>query len=422
MATIHKRKLRSGEVVWELTHGTGRDRQRFMAGKTREEAHEVLNQFNRQLALHGQAPQNDSVTSVIGQYATYLTTNRRTRTVTRYLRVLKTFHQCFLIQACPEIQTLRQLRPLHIEEFKRQRAEGAISESATEDELKREQALRSRVGQVETKGAPKRRAQFGWLGRHGVRSKVSPRTINYELRALFTFFQWAIKRNYLFLNPAASIERFRVPKRALPKFMTAQELKKFFGACEEDERRLFLSILLSGMRKGEVEHLTWSDISFELGVIFIQEKPELGWKPKTDERLIPISPMLQEILLLQYANRTSDLLVFANKAGNRDTYMLDRLKKVCRRAGVRSSTVHALRHSFGAHLRMAGVSLADIGDLLGHKDLATTQIYAKVQQEHLRTVVSKLTPLAGEVDGKKSRQRRLPAPTSLTTSNDERTK
>ena len=57
------------------------------------------------------------------------------------------------------------------------------------------------------------------------------------------------------------------------------------------------------------------------------------------------------------------------------------------------STVHALRHSFGAHLRMAGVSLADIADLLGHKDLATTQIYAKVQQEHLRAVIGKLTGL-----------------------------
>ena len=59
--------------------------------------------------------------------------------------------------------------------------------------------------------------------------------------------------------------------------------------------------------------------------------------------------------------------------------------------------MHALRHSFGAHLRMTGANLADIGDLLGHKDLATTQIYAKVQQEHLRTVVSKLKPLVGRV-------------------------
>ena len=52
-----------------------------------------------------------------------------------------------------------------------------------------------------------------------------------------------------------------------------------------------------------------------------------------------------------------------------------------------------ITRSFGAHLRMAGANLADIADLLGQKDLATTQIYAKVQQEHLRSVVGKLIGL-----------------------------
>ena len=77
MATIHKRRLVSGEVVWELTHGTGADRQRFTAGQTREEAQDMLNQFNRQLALHGEGPQDGSVASVIGEYAKFLKTNRR---------------------------------------------------------------------------------------------------------------------------------------------------------------------------------------------------------------------------------------------------------------------------------------------------------------------------------------------------------
>jgi site-specific recombinase XerD len=423
MATIHKRRLVSGEVVWELTHGTGTNRQRFTAGGTREEAQETLTQFNRQLALHGEGPQDGSVALVVSEYAQFLKTNRRVRTVTRYLRVLKTFHACFLNPVFPDVQRLRQLRPMHLEEYKRRRAEGEITEAKSSEETAREQALRLEVGQGTTGGTTKeQRARFGWLGRHGIATKVSPRTINYELRVLFTFFAWAIKRNHLFSNPGALVERFRLPKRVLPKFMTTEQLKKFFGACDEDERRLFMSILLSGMRKGEVEYLTWSDISFELGVIFIQEKPEFAWKPKTDERLIPISPMLHELLVIQYAKRTSDLLVFANRAGNRDTHMLTRLKKVCERAGIRSSTVHALRHSFGAHLRMAGVSLADIGDLLGHKDLATTQIYAKVQQEHLRTMVSKLTQLVGDVDGAKSRTRRLPEPKSVTTTRDDSTK
>src|SRR5687767_15604761 len=97
MATIHKRKLRGGEVVWELTHGTGSDRQRFIAGRTREEAQNGLRQFERQLALHGDAPKDDTVGAVLGQYLKHLRANRRHGTFRRYARVLKTFHVCFLM-------------------------------------------------------------------------------------------------------------------------------------------------------------------------------------------------------------------------------------------------------------------------------------------------------------------------------------
>ena len=411
MAAIHKRKQRNGEIVWQLTHGTGKERTRMIAGRSIEEARETLKAFERQLALHGQAPGNDSVDAVIDEYAQYLNTNRRRRTVIRYRRILRTFSKCFLRERFSEVTQLRQVRPLHLEEYKRLRAEGQISDEPTEAERSREQALRLQIGSRKAGEtiSPKDRAKFGWLGRRSIRTKVAQRTVNYELRVMFTFFAWAVRRNHLFLNPAANVERFRLPKRVLPKFMTTEELKKFFAACDDGDRRLFMAILLSGLRKGEVEHLTWSDVSLELGVIFIQEKPEFHWKPKTDERLIPISPMLQEVLLQQYAHRRSETLVFANERGNRHTHILERLKRICSHAGIRSSTVHALRHSFGAHLRMAGASLADIGDLLGHKDLATTQIYAKVQQEHLKSVISKLQPLAVEVEPQVGRQRLLPA-------------
>jgi site-specific recombinase XerD len=285
---------------------------------------------------------------------------------------------------------------MHIEEYKRMRHEGKIENIKSVADVHREQSLRLQVTGPRPGRTPKDRAKFGWLGHRGISAKVSMRTINYELRALFTFFHWAVKRNCLFLNPAANVERFRLPKRVIPKFLTSEELKKFFEACKEDDRRLFMSIVLTGMRKGEVEHLCWSDVNFELGVVFIQEKADMNWKPKSDERIIPLSPMLRGLLLEQFDRRRSDRLVFANQQGHIDTHILERLKKICAHAGIKLSTVHALRHSFGAHLRMAGVSLADIGDLLGHKDLATTQIYAKVQQEHLRTMISKLTALVGD--------------------------
>jgi site-specific recombinase XerD len=393
MATIHKRRLGSGEVVWELTHGTGRQRQRFVAGRTREEAESVLREFKRQLALHGSAPGDSSLRTIIDEYAEYLRVNRRPRTVIRYLRVLETFAQCFLADRHPDVIRLREIKPQHLEEYKRLRADGRIDSRPGTAEVQRERQLRLDVARNPKRGKNSDNARFGWLGRHSLKAGVAPRTVNYELLVLQTFFRWAIRRNHLFMSPATSIERFRLPRKVLPKFVTSADLTKFFQACTPTERRLFMTILLTGMRKGEAEHLSWEDISFELGVIFIREKPDVGWRPKTDERLIPISPVVHDILTEQLSVRSSERWVFATTSGTRDTHMLEKLKKICRKAHIRATTVHALRHSFGAHLRMAGASLADIADLLGHRDLATTQIYARVQQEHLRQVVAKLTPL-----------------------------
>jgi integrase len=395
MATINKRRLVSGNIVWELSHGTGPDRQRFVAGQTREQAQHVLHQFNRQLALHGEAPSDGTVESVIGLYIQYLSGNRRRSTFRRYERVLKTFYECFLRPHCPEIVRLRQITPAHIEEYKQRRMTGRIlDEMNDEASQQREADLKAQAGNRTQ--SYKANAKFGWLGRKRFKRSVAPRTVNYELQALRTFFQWAVRRNHLFVNPATEVERVRIPKRAMPKFLTAEQLKRLFAACNDRERTLFMTILLSGMRRGEVMHLTWSDINFEMGVIFIQEKPQWNWQPKTDERVIPISPTLRALLLAHHATRRDEGLVFPNKTGNLDTHMLPKLKKIGRRAGIPTVTVHALRHSFGAHLRMAGVNLADIADLMGHKDLGTTQIYAKVQHEHLRAVVSRLAPVVSD--------------------------
>lgn len=396
MATINRRRLVSGKWVWELSHGTGSDRQRFTAGHTREQAQEVLHQFNRQLALHGQAPSDGTVEAVVGSYIAYLTGNRRASTNRRYIRVLKTFHECFLGPHFPEVTRLRQITPAHIEEYKLRRINGRILEVDDPQAQQREEDLRTQIGG--TSPVRKTNAKFGWLGRKRFRPSIAPRTVNYELRVVRTFFQWAVRRNYLFVNPATEVERLRISKRVVPKFLSSEQLRRLFMVCNDAERHLFMTVLLTGMRKGEVEHLTWPDINFDVGVIFIQAKLQWHWQPKTDERLIPISPTLHELLVRLHAERRDDGLVFPNKSGAVDTHMLSKLKKLGRRAGIPHITVHMLRHSFGAHLRMAGVNLADIADLMGHKDLATTQIYAKVEAEHLRSVIARLAPVVVDAD------------------------
>jgi integrase/recombinase XerD len=399
MASIHRKKLRSGKVVWELTHGRPPNRVRFIAGQTKEEAEATLSRFKRQLALHGKAPDGLTVESAVAEYGRHLAVNRSPATVRRYMRVLSTFADCFLSEFHPNVHLLREVKPLHLEDFKCRRVSGEITETEVKIIRDREAEEKLREELLATPEAPRRsdNAKYGWLGRKQLNRTVTKKTVNYELETLRTFFLWAVKRNYLFTAPTETVERFRLPKRSLPKFMTTEELSAFFAASSPWERRIFSILLLSGMRRGEMENLEWSDVRFDLGVILIRAKD--FWQPKTDERVIPISESLREVLLAEYAERRSDRWVAANRAGGQEFHLLPKLKKICRKAGITpaAATVHALRHSFGAHLRMAGVPLANIADLMGHRDLATTQIYAKVQIDHLREAVSHLTPLVSNV-------------------------
>ncbi len=370
----------------------------MFAGKTREAAELTLTAFKRQLVLQGPPPPADTVEGIIAEYSRFLAANRRAGTARRYERILKTL-VVFLRTFHPAVRLLRDIKPHHLEDFKRRRLAAQIVERESREDQAREASLQramvERRAEPPPEGTHRRtdNAKYGWLGRKRLHPQVGESTINYELRSIDTFFRWAVRQNYLFVNPASLVERFRIPRATIPKFLTASEVRALLAACTPRERRVFGTMLLTGMRRGEVEHLAWDDINFELGVVLIQGKPDVGWKPKTDERVIPMSLSLRRVLLEQLRHRESDRWVFANQAGHRQLHLLNKLKQVCRRAGIRPATLHALRHSFGAHLRMAGVNLADIADLMGHKDLATTAIYAKVQQEHLRAMIGKLGPL-----------------------------
>jgi len=396
MASIHKKKQTSGKVVWELTHGKGAARVRFVAGKTKEEAEATLRLFERQLGVHGRSPEVLSLQEAVASYEEFLSVNRSHSTARRYGRVLRTFAHCFLGAHHPAVSNLRDVKPYHLEEYKKGRLLGEILE--VEEDLEREKRLREELRANPTAPSCRANAKYGWLGRKRLKRTITRKTVNYELETLATFFRWAVKQNLLFANPAESVERFRLPKRSLPKFMTADELRLFFSACDPWEGRVFSILFLSGMRRGELVNLEWSDVRFDLGVILIREKE--GWRPKTDERVIPLTPALETLFREHGKERRSARWVVANRAGNQETHLLPKLKKICRRAGITpaAATLHALRHSFGSHLRMAGVPLANIADLMGHKDLATTQIYAKVEMTQLRDAVSRLSPLVSTGD------------------------
>jgi hypothetical protein len=186
MASVHKKKLRSGKVVWELTHGRPPNRVRFIAGKTKEEAERTLALFKRQLAVHGTAPGDVTLAEAVRQYREYLRLNRSPATTRRYGRVLATFAECYLPQFHPGVSLLRDVKPSHLEEYKARRLEGGIAESAARIMADEERKDELRRMQQEGTKAPSK-GIYGVLGARHVKEQVSRRTVNYELEALRTF-------------------------------------------------------------------------------------------------------------------------------------------------------------------------------------------------------------------------------------------
>ena len=103
------------------------------------------------------------------------------------------------------------------------------------------------------------------------------------------------------------------PITALPREYSNRELALFFSACDEPERALFSTFLLTGMREQEVVHLVWSDINFELSSVRVTAKPDLGFYPKRwEEREIPITVQLAD-QLRNHPRRIGSSFVFTSR-------------------------------------------------------------------------------------------------------------
>jgi len=110
-------------------------------------------------------------------------------------------------------------------------------------------------------------------------------------------FKWAINKNYITKNPGRKVERFRVEKKN-PRFFSRDEIRLILDDCSAQSYPIYMILLHTGMRKGELTHLEWADLDFSRMVIKIRPKEKDGWTPKNKkEREIPINDELLPVLL-----------------------------------------------------------------------------------------------------------------------------
>jgi site-specific recombinase XerD len=163
----------------------------------------------------------------------------------------------------------------------------------------------------------------------------------------------------------------------LPREYREEKLLTFLGACNDDERALFSTFLLTGFREQEVMYLYWSDLNVELRTIRVTAKPERGFYPKRwEEREVPIPMHLVE-LLQKHPRREGSPFVFPSPRGNREQHMLDRCKEVAARAGLdpEKFDLKTFRSTYATRMLRAGLDVRTVQHWMGHKSLETTMRY-----------------------------------------------
>ena len=221
----------------------------------------------------------------------------------------------------------------------------------------------------------------------------SRRSIARKASAVRSFFTDQVKKGELKHNAAAEVARPKLPERlprALPSRVIREILDSLPTATAIDLRdRAILELLYSsGLRVSEVASLGVDDVGGDL--LSVTGK---GGK----DRAVPIGGPARRAITdwiglgrgrLAGSDVTKALWIGA-RGGPLDTRGIRRLVRA------RAATFpHALRHSFATHLLEGGADLRAVQELLGHSDLATTQIYTSVSRHHLRSTYDTSHPRA----------------------------
>ena len=173
----------------------------------------------------------------------------------------------------------------------------------------------------------------------------------------------------------------------LPKYLTQEQLKKFFAVIPTNNKRdraLFLTIYRYGLRVAEAVELFTEDIDFRDNRIQVERKKN---GIPTHRRLYDdVKKALRAYL--RERQDTSDAL-FTGRQGNLGVSMMQKLfKKYAHKAGIDPSfSIHCLRHSIAVHsLETDRVDITDVQDLLGHRAIQNTMVYAQITDKRRRQV------------------------------------
>ena len=223
------------------------------------------------------------------------------------------------------------------------------------------------------------------------------RSINRKISTLRTFYKYCLRENLIEKSPMTGIKALKLPK-TLVKFVTETDINKVsfgdgddFPTCRD--RLLFELLYQTGMRQAELRGLKDGDV----------DKMDMQLKihgKRNKDRMVPLSrEMIQLIVQYQalrdatFTDKAERLLLNDKGEEMSPSYVYNKVHHMLEGVTtLKQKSPHVLRHTFATHLLDEGASLVAIQKLLGHQDLATTQIYAHNTIEQLKKIHKQAHP------------------------------
>lgn len=223
---------------------------------------------------------------------------------------------------------------------------------------------------------------------------IAARSLARQLTAIKRYHRWLLRENRRGDDPSLTIDAPRMPK-PLPKTLSESDVEALINAPDVStplglrDRAMLEALYAAGFRVSELVGLPLAAVSLSDGVVRVMGK---GSK----ERLVPLGEDAQEWIKryteesrpILLKGRGSEALFVTERGGPMTRQMFWYLiKRHAASAGIKSSlSPHTLRHAFATHLLNHGADLRVVQMLLGHADIATTQIYTHVAKERLKTL------------------------------------
>jgi site-specific recombinase XerD len=211
-------------------------------------------------------------------------------------------------------------------------------------------------------------------------------------RTLKSAFSKAVVWDYIQENP---FKKIKAPKqvKSLPIFLNKEEFQKILNNTKHQFLKdIFITAFYTGMRLSELLNMKCSWVNFNQKLITVKNSNSFTTKSK-EERIIPIHQKVKEVLIKRYSTNGKSNFIFYRTEGIQlnNNFVSKQFKKAVRQAGISDEIrFHSLRHSFASNLVRSGSNLYVVKELLGHKDIKTTQLYSHLEKQCLTEAISSI--------------------------------